>query len=81
VRGAALADELGGNTTAGTVGSGASRRFERRSGVIDHPDLGPVRTDSTVLTVPQGDLKLLVFTAEPGSADACKLAKLQTLSS
>jgi hypothetical protein len=49
--------------------------------VIDHPDLGPVRTDSTVLTVPQGDLKLLVFTAEPGSADACKLAKLQTLSS
>lgn len=61
--------------------SGASRRFERRSGVIDHPDLGPVRTDSTVLTVPEGDLKLLVFTAEPGSADACKLAKLQTLSS
>jgi transcriptional regulator with XRE-family HTH domain len=57
--------------------SGATAKFEQRRGVIDHPDVGRIRTDGNVLTVPEGDLRLLVFTAEPGSADADKLAAIR----
>ncbi|WP_051791022.1 helix-turn-helix domain-containing protein [Amycolatopsis jejuensis] len=58
--------------------SGATGKFESRSGVLNHPTAGPIRTDGTVLTAPEGDLRLLVFTVAPGSEDAEKLAALRT---
>jgi hypothetical protein len=36
----------------------------------------PIRLDGSVLTVSEGELKLLMHTAEPGSQDADKLAAL-----
>ena len=57
--------------------SGSTAKFEQRRGVIDHPEVGRIRTDANVLRVPEGDLKLLVFTVEPGSADAAKLAAIR----
>ncbi|MBP2472477.1 transcriptional regulator with XRE-family HTH domain [Crossiella equi] len=44
--------------------------------VVDHELLGRVELDSHVLTVPGHDLRLTMFTAEPGSASAELLAKL-----
>lgn len=57
--------------------SGATAKFEQRRGVVDHPEVGRIRTDANVLRVPEGDLKVLVFTVEPGSADAAKLAAIR----
>lgn len=57
--------------------SGATAKFQRRRGFVDHTAVGRVRTDGTVLAVPEGDLRLMIFTAEPGSPDAAKLAALR----
>jgi transcriptional regulator with XRE-family HTH domain len=43
---------------------------------IDHPELGPVTLDCDVLTVQGSDLRVVAYTAEPGSPDADKLALL-----
>lgn len=60
--------------------SGAAAKFERRRGVVEHPEVGVVRMDSNVLAIPEGDLKLLIFTVEPGSIDADKLAAVRSRS-
>jgi transcriptional regulator with XRE-family HTH domain len=39
--------------------------------------LGPITLHCDVLTVPDGDLRIVVYTAEPGSEDASKLALLR----
>lgn len=39
--------------------------------------VGPVVVDCDVLTVPDGDLRIVVYTAAPGSADASKLDLLR----
>ena len=41
---------------------------------IRHPDVGEIALDCDVLTVGGSDLRLIVYTAEPGSADAQALA-------
>lgn len=46
-----------------------SREHSRRK-VIDHPDIGPITLDCDVLTVAGDDLRVTVYTAEPGSRDA-----------
>ncbi|NQE92388.1 helix-turn-helix domain-containing protein [Nocardia terpenica] len=56
--------------------TGATAKFAHRRGSIDHPELGLIHTDGHVLTVPEGDLKLYLFTVEPGSSDARKVAEL-----
>ena len=43
---------------------------------IDHPEVGPVTVDCDVLTVAGSDLRLVVYTAPPGSPDARALALL-----
>ncbi len=48
--------------------------------VVEHPEVGVIRMDSNVLAIPEGDLKLLIFTAEPGSIDADKLATVRSRS-
>ena len=45
-----------------------------RSKTILHPAVGPIDLDCDSLTVTQDDLRILVYTAEPGTQDAEKLA-------
>jgi len=66
------------NRRIGTVTRELLDRLENVP-VVDHTGVGRVRTDGTVLAVPEGDLRLMVFTAEPGSPDAAKLAALRAL--
>lgn len=41
---------------------------------IEHPDVGRIRLDCDVLTIAHDDLRIMVFTAEPGTQDAERLA-------
>ena len=49
--------------------------------IVDHPDVGPVALDCDTLGVTGPDLRIMVYTAEPGSADADRLALLAVLGS
>ncbi len=46
---------------------------------VNHPQVGLLTLDCDVLTVEGSDLRLVVYTADPGSADGQALALLQTL--
>jgi transcriptional regulator with XRE-family HTH domain len=46
---------------------------------IDHPEIGPITVDCDVLTVAGSDLRIVVYTAPPGSPDARALALLNTI--
>ncbi|MEU6341741.1 helix-turn-helix transcriptional regulator [Streptomyces sp. NPDC046977] len=59
--------------------SGAVGRHEAARKTIDHPAVGPVRLDCDVLTVAGSDLRIMVYTAEPGTEDAERLALLTVL--
>lgn len=59
---------------SGTVG-----RHEPSRKTIDHPYVGSVTLDCDVLTVAGSDLRIMIDTAEPGSADAERLALLTVL--
>jgi transcriptional regulator with XRE-family HTH domain len=52
---------------------------ERDRKTVHHPELGPITVDCDVLTVPAVDLRVVAFTAAPGSADADKLRLLAVL--
>jgi transcriptional regulator with XRE-family HTH domain len=43
---------------------------------VQHPEVGPITVDCDVLTVAGSDLRLVVYTAPPGSPDARALALL-----
>ncbi|MCF3963481.1 helix-turn-helix transcriptional regulator [Streptomyces fuscigenes] len=59
---------------SGTVG-----RHENARKTIDHPEAGPLALDCDVLTVAGSDLRIMVYTAEPGTEDADRLALLTVL--
>ncbi|POX56238.1 transcriptional regulator [Streptomyces sp. Ru71] len=59
--------------------SGAVGRHRASRKTIDHPQVGPVVLDCDVLTVEGGDLRIMVYTAEPGTEDAERLALLTVL--
>ncbi|MFE6685162.1 helix-turn-helix domain-containing protein [Streptomyces sp. NPDC057743] len=61
---------------AGTPGH---RRAPRKT--IDHPQVGPVTLDCDLLTVAGSDLRIMVYTAEPGTGDAQRLALLTVIGS
>ena len=42
--------------------------------IIDHPEVGPIALDCDALVVAGDDLRILVYTAEPGTEDADRLA-------
>ena len=42
--------------------------------IIDHPTVGPIELDCDALLVAGDDLRILVYTAEPGTDDAERLA-------
>ncbi|MEU2429096.1 helix-turn-helix transcriptional regulator [Streptomyces sp. NPDC007861] len=59
--------------------SGAVGRQEAARKTIDHPQVGPVSLDCDVLTVAGSDLRIMIYTAEPGTEDAERLALLTVL--
>ncbi|MFJ7074047.1 helix-turn-helix domain-containing protein [Streptomyces sp. NPDC098781] len=58
----------------GTVG-----RHEAGRKIIDHPRVGPLTLDCDILAVAGSDLRLMVYTAAPGTEDAERLALLAVL--
>jgi transcriptional regulator with XRE-family HTH domain len=52
----------------------APRRADRKT--FEHPEHGPITVDCDILTVRGSDLRLIVYTARPGSPDAEALAQL-----
>ncbi|MFI1093407.1 helix-turn-helix transcriptional regulator [Streptomyces sp. NPDC020917] len=46
---------------------------------IDHPQVGPLTLDCDVLSVAGSDLRIMIYTAEPGSRDAERLALIAVL--
>jgi transcriptional regulator with XRE-family HTH domain len=52
-----------------------ARRTAGRKTLV-HPEVGPITLDCDVLTVRDSDLRLVVYTAPPGSSDANALALL-----
>lgn len=55
-------------------GGAAPRREPGRHKVIDHPAVGRVALDCDTLIVAAADLRIMVYTAEPGTEDAERLA-------
>ncbi|MFC8078855.1 helix-turn-helix transcriptional regulator [Streptomyces sp. NPDC057307] len=59
--------------------SGAVGHHEAARKTIDHPQVGAVTLDCDVLTVATSDLRVMIYTAEPGTEDAERLALLMVL--
>lgn len=59
--------------------SGAVGRHEASRKTIDHPQVGALTLDCDVLSVAGSDLRIMVYTAEPGTQDAERLALLAVL--
>jgi transcriptional regulator with XRE-family HTH domain len=58
---------------------GALDRHYASCKTIDHPQVGTLTLDCDVLSVAGSDLRVIVYTAEPGSEDAERLALLDVL--
>jgi hypothetical protein len=54
--------------------SGGVGRHEAARKTIDHPHIGPMTLDCDVLTVAGSDLHIMIYTAEPDTEDAERLA-------
>jgi transcriptional regulator with XRE-family HTH domain len=59
--------------------SGAVGRHEAARKTVDHPDVGTLELDCDVLSVAGSDLRIMVYTAEPGTEDADRLALLEVI--
>jgi transcriptional regulator with XRE-family HTH domain len=59
--------------------SGAVGHHEGARKIVDHPQVGPLTLDCDVLTVAASDLRIMIYTAEPGTEDAERLALLTVL--
>jgi transcriptional regulator with XRE-family HTH domain len=59
--------------------SGAVGLHEAARKTIDHPRVGPVTLDCDVLTVAGSDLRVMIYTAEPGTEDAERLDLITVL--
>jgi hypothetical protein len=59
---------------AGVVGR---QRAARK--IVEHPQVGPLTLDCDVLSVAGSDLRIMIYTAEPGTRDAERLALLAVL--
>lgn len=46
---------------------------------VDHPQVGPLTLDCDVLSVAGSDLRIMIYTAEPGTDDAERLALLSVI--
>ncbi|MEV5412221.1 helix-turn-helix transcriptional regulator [Thermopolyspora sp. NPDC052614] len=59
--------------------SGAVGRHEAARKTIDHPHVGALTLDCDVLVAADNDLRIMIYTAEPGSEDAERLALLAVI--
>jgi transcriptional regulator with XRE-family HTH domain len=59
--------------------SGAVGHHETARKIIDHPHVGAVELDCDMLTVAGSDLRIMIYTAIPGSVDAERLALITVL--
>ena len=59
--------------------TGAVGHHEAARKTIDHPRVGPLTLDCDVLSVAGSDLRIMVYTAAPGTEDADRLALLTVL--
>lgn len=59
--------DLWENTVDAPVAEGSRRK------IIDHPTVGPIEVDCDTLVVAQDDLRIMVYTAAPGTEDAQRL--------
>ncbi|MFF7575975.1 helix-turn-helix transcriptional regulator [Streptomyces sp. NPDC008061] len=59
--------------------AGAVGRHEAASKTIDHPRVGSLTLDCDVLSVAGSDLRIMIYTAEPGTQDAERLELLAVL--
>jgi transcriptional regulator with XRE-family HTH domain len=59
--------------------SGAVGQHEAGRKTIDHPQAGTLTLDCDVLSVAGSDLRIMVYTAQPGTEDADRLALLGVL--
>lgn len=50
------------------------QRDESKRKVVDHPTVGPITLDCDVLFVATDDVRLMIYTTEPGTEDAERLA-------
>jgi transcriptional regulator with XRE-family HTH domain len=53
-----------------------ARVYDAARKTIDHPELGPITVDCDTLTVVGGSLRIIVYSAQPGTPDAEALAHL-----
>jgi len=54
-------------------------RHEAARKTIDHPTVGPLTLDCDRLSVDGSDLRIMIYTAEPGTPDDERLALLAVL--
>jgi transcriptional regulator with XRE-family HTH domain len=59
--------------------SGAVGRHEAARKTVDHPHVGAITLDCDVLIAADNDLRVMIYTAEPGSQDAERLALLSVI--
>jgi transcriptional regulator with XRE-family HTH domain len=59
--------------------SGAVGRHEAARKTVEHPQVGPLTLDCDVLSVEGSDLRIMIYTAEPGTQDDERLALLAVL--
>lgn len=59
--------------------TGALGRHEAASKTIDHPQVGSLTLDCDVLSVAGSDLRIMIYTAEPGTQDTERLELLAVL--
>jgi transcriptional regulator with XRE-family HTH domain len=59
--------------------SGEVGHYESAHKIVDHPRVGPLTLDCDMLTVAGSDQRIMVYTAEPGSDDAERLALVTVL--
>ncbi|MGW0894566.1 helix-turn-helix transcriptional regulator [Saccharopolyspora sp. NPDC002578] len=59
--------------------SGAVADHDTSRKTVDHPRVGPITLDCDVLSVAGADLRIMIYTAEPGTEDAERLELLAVL--
>jgi transcriptional regulator with XRE-family HTH domain len=59
--------------------SGAVGPHQSARKTIDHPEVGALTLDCDILSVAGSDLRIMIYTAEPGSQDAERLALLAVI--
>lgn len=70
-----LAELRGGSASFARLwDEGAVGRHEAARKTIEHPQVGPIALDCDILTVEGSDLRVMIYTAEPGTEDAENLA-------